>query len=44
MRIVTESGNEGRDMISLNLANGFDIIGTGTDQKGALKLIMAKNL
>lgn len=43
-RIITESGNEWREMITLNLTNGFDIVGTCTDQKGDLKIIMAKKL
>jgi len=33
-RIITESGNEWRDMMILNLTNGFGIVGTCTDQKG----------
>ena len=43
-RVITESSNDWRDMIILNLTNGFEIAGTCTDQKGALKIIMAKNL
>lgn len=43
-RIITQSGNKWRDMIILNLANGFEIVGTCMDQNGDLKIIMAKNL
>jgi predicted GNAT superfamily acetyltransferase len=43
-RVITESGNEWRDMIILNLTNGFAIVGTCTNQQQALRVIMAKDL
>ena len=43
-RIVTESGNEWREMIILNLRNDFDIVGSSTDDQGRPKVLMAKNL
>ena len=43
-RVMTESGNEWREMIILNLESGFDIVGTCTDKDGHLRVIMAKSL
>jgi GNAT superfamily N-acetyltransferase len=43
-RVLTESDNQWRDMIVLNLRAGFEIVGTCTDQEGRLKIIMGKNL
>ena len=43
-RILTESGNEWREMIILNLRRGFDIIGSSTDDQGKPRVLMAKNL
>jgi ribosomal protein S18 acetylase RimI-like enzyme len=43
-RILTESGNNYREMVILNLRNGFEIAGTCADGEGNLKIIMAKRL
>ncbi len=43
-RVLTESENRWREMIILNLKEGFSIVGTCIDPKGGLKIIMAKDL
>jgi len=43
-KIVTKTKNRWRDMIILNLRQGFEIIGTYTDGHGEAKLILEKKL
>lgn len=43
-RVRTKTKNQWRDMLILNLKNGFDIIGTYTDKKGEPKIILEKKL
>jgi GNAT superfamily N-acetyltransferase len=42
--VETRTKNIYREMISLNLRNGFDIVGSYTDEKGEPKLILEKKL
>lgn len=43
-RVQTKSKNKWRDMILLNLVNGFDIIGSTIDDKSELEIILEKLL
>ncbi|PFJ15105.1 GNAT family N-acetyltransferase [Bacillus cereus] len=44
-RIVqTKTKNKWRNMLILNIKNGFNVIGTYTDDKGEPKIILEKNL
>lgn len=43
-KVQTKTKNKWRNMIILNLKNGFEIIGTYTDDKGEAKLILEKTL
>jgi predicted GNAT superfamily acetyltransferase len=42
--IQTKTKNKWRDMLIMNIKNGFDIIGTYTDKKGEPKIILKKIL
>lgn len=44
IKIQTKTKNNWRDMIILNLRNGFNIVGSYTDEKGEPKLILEKIL
>jgi len=43
-RVLTESENCWREMVILNLREGFSIVGTCTNPGGTLKILMAKDL
>lgn len=43
-KVRTKTKNKWRDMLILNLKNGFEIIGTYTDEKGEPKIILEKNV
>ena len=42
--IETRTKNKWKNMLILNLKNGFNIIGTFTNEKGEPKIILEKNL
>ncbi len=42
--VQTKTKNKWRNMLILNLKNGFDVIGTYTDQTGEPKIILEKKL
>ncbi|WP_221568137.1 GNAT family N-acetyltransferase [Alkalihalobacillus sp. TS-13] len=42
--IRTHTKNKWRSMLILNIKNGFDVIGTFTDEKGDPKIILEKQL
>lgn len=42
--IQTKTKNNWRSMLLLNIKNGFDVIGTYTDQDGEIKIILEKSL
>ena len=42
--IRTHTKNSFKSMLILNLKNGFDVIGTFTDEKGEPKIILEKKL
>lgn len=42
--VQTKTMNKWRNMLLLNIRNGFDIVGTETDGKGELKIILEKKL
>lgn len=42
--VQTKTRNKWRNMLVLNIKNGFDVIGTYTDSKGELKIILEKHL
>ncbi len=44
MTIRTHTKNKWRNMLIMNLKNGFDVIGTFTDEKGEPKIILEKRL
>ena len=43
-RVRTQTGNEFRNMITLNIKNGFDIMGTFLNRKNKIRIILEKNL
>ena len=43
-KVQTKTKNKWRSMIILNLKNGFEIVGTYTDDKGEPKLVLEKTL
>lgn len=43
-KVQTKTKNKWRDMLILNIKNGFDIIGTYTDDSGEPKIILEKKL
>ena len=42
--VQTKTKNQWRDMLIMNIKNGFDIIGTYTDDQGEPKIILEKKL
>ncbi|MEH7126507.1 GNAT family N-acetyltransferase [Bacillus sp. JJ1773] len=42
--VQTKTMNKWRNMLILNIKNGFDVIDTYTDEKGIHKIILEKNL
>ncbi|WNS77324.1 hypothetical protein RRV45_10165 [Bacillus sp. DTU_2020_1000418_1_SI_GHA_SEK_038] len=42
--VQTKTMNKWRNMLVLNIKNGFDVIDTYTDEKGIHKIILEKNL
>ncbi|MEI4803690.1 GNAT family N-acetyltransferase [Bacillus sp. FJAT-51639] len=42
--VQTKTKNKWRNMLILNIKNGFDVIGTYTDNKGEPKIILEKRL
>ncbi|MEK5175701.1 GNAT family N-acetyltransferase [Heyndrickxia sp. FSL W8-0496] len=42
--VQTKTMNKWRNMLILNIKNGFDVIDTYTDKKGLHKIILEKNL
>ena len=42
--VQTKTKNKWRNMLILNIKNGFDVIGTYTDSKGEPKIILEKRL
>lgn len=42
--VQTKTKNKWRNMLILNIKNGFDIIGTYTDEEGETKIILEKKL
>ena len=42
--VQTKTMNKWRNMLLLNIRNGFDIVGTETDERGELKIILEKKL
>lgn len=42
--VQTKTKNKWRDMLVLNIKNGFNVIGTCTDRRGELKIILEKGL
>lgn len=42
--VQTKTKNKWRNMLILNIKNGFDVIGTYTDEKGEPKIILEKRL
>ena len=42
--VQTKTMNKWRNMLVLNIKNGFDVIETYTDEKGLHKIILEKNL
>lgn len=42
--VQTKTKNKWRNMLILNIKNGFDVIGTYTDEKGEPKIILEKKL
>ncbi|MGN8646668.1 GNAT family N-acetyltransferase [Gracilibacillus sp. HCP3S3_G5_1] len=42
--VQTKTMNKWRNMLVLNIKNGFDVIDTYTDEKGLHKIILEKNL
>ncbi|MET3698859.1 acetyltransferase (GNAT) family protein [Bacillus oleivorans] len=42
--VQTKTMNKWRNMLILNIKNGFDVIETYTDEKGRHKIILEKNL
>ena len=42
--IRTQTKNQWRNMLILNLRSGFDVVGTYTDEKGEPKIILEKRL
>ncbi|RYG72028.1 N-acetyltransferase [Lentibacillus lipolyticus] len=42
--VQTKTKNKWRNMLVLNIKNGFDVIGTYTDSKGEPKIILEKSL
>lgn len=43
-RVRTQTGNEYRDMLSLNIKLGFDVVGTFLNRKGKIRIILEKAL
>lgn len=43
-RVLTKTQNRFREMLSLNIRHGFDIIGTHASDEGGMKIILEKRL
>lgn len=43
-QIQTKTQNNFKDMLMLDLKNGFDVIGTHLSETGAVKIVLSKNL